>query len=107
MDFEAGDEIRTFYCLVGRQVKYGEQIEWYSPQEEEGAGVANVSGWAYEVRWNVEQGKFIKSILEHFVNQHEVPVPKPKLGPDAPTVFGLIPEMKTWSDLKLPDAMLQ
>jgi len=107
MDFEAGDEIRTLYCLVDRQVKYGEQIEWNSPQEEEGAGTANASGWAYEVRWNVVQGKFFKSILERFVNQHEEPVPKPKLGPEAPTVFGLIPEMKTWADLKLPDAMLQ
>ncbi len=106
MDSEAGDEIRTLYCLHNRGVIYGEQIEWCSPQEE-GADTANASGWAYEVRWNVVQGKFFKSILERFVNQHEEPVPKPKLGPDAPKVFGLIPEVRMWSDLKLPDAMLQ
>ena len=64
MDSEAGDGIRTLYCLVDRQVKYGEQIEWYSPQEEEGTGTAGAPGWAYEVRWNVVQGKFFKPILD-------------------------------------------
>ena len=106
MDLEAGDETRTLYCLLGPQVTSGEQIEWCSSNDEE-ANDATAAGWAYEIRWKVEQGKFFKSTLERFVNDREQPVPKPKLGPDAPTVFGLIPEVKTWSDLKLPDAMLQ
>ena len=101
MDSEAGDEIRTIFCLVDREVKYGERIEWSSPPE------ANASVWAYEVRWNVEQGKLFKSILERFVNEHEEPDSKPKLGSDAPTVFGVIPEIRTWADLKLPDEMLR
>ncbi|MGP8253701.1 MAG: hypothetical protein ACLQHF_16855 [Terracidiphilus sp.] len=106
MDSEAGDETRRFFCLADRQVIYGEQIDWSAPQEEEEGNPA-VPGWAYEVRWKVEQGKFFKSILEHFVNEQERPIRKPELGPNGPTVFGLIPEIKTWNDLKLPDAMLQ
>jgi hypothetical protein len=104
MDSEAGDETRTFFCLKDLQVIYGEQIEWSSPQE--GDGNSAITGWAYEVRWKVEQSKFFKSILEHFVDEQEKPIRKPELGPNAPTVFGIIPEVKTWNDLKLPDAMV-
>ena len=106
MDSEAGDETRTIICLLDQDVKYGEQIEWSSPQEEERTGTSKPPGWAHEVRWRVEQGKFLKSILEQFVNEQEKPVPKPRLGPDTPKVFGFIPEIRTWGDLKLPDTML-
>jgi hypothetical protein len=107
MDNEAGDEIRTLYCLHDRRVIYGEQIEWSSGQAEEEANGPASPAWAYEVRWEVTKDKFFKSILERFVNDREKPVPKPKLIPDAPKVFGIIPEIRTWADLKLPDAMLQ
>ncbi len=107
MDSEAGNESRSLYCLINRRVIYGEQIEWSSGQQTEDANGSASLGWAYEVRWEVSQGKFFKSILEHFVNRREKPVPKPKLGPDAPKVFGVIPEIRTWSDLKFPDEMLQ
>ena len=106
MDSEAGDQIRTIYCLLGPNMRNGEQIEWSSSNDEE-ATPSTTTSWAYEVRWKVEQGKFFKSTLGRFVNDREQPVPKPKLGPDAPAVFGIIPGMKTWNDLKLPDSMLK
>lgn len=106
MDLEAGDEIRTLYCLLNRQVVSGEQIEWSSSNDEDAVASA-ASNWAYEVRWKVEQGRFFKSTLQRFVNDRGEPVPKPKLGPDAPAVFGIIPEMKIWGDLKLPDELLR
>jgi hypothetical protein len=106
MDLEAGDEIRTVYCLLGPSVTNGEQVEW-SMSNNEDANASTASNWAYEVRWKVEQGRTFKSTLERFVNEREEPVPKPKLGSDAPTVFGIIPETRTWDDLNLPDELMR
>jgi len=107
MDSEAGDEVRTLYCLQNRQVIYGEQIEWSSGLTEEEEKENTCPDWAYEVRWEVIQGKFFKSILERFVNEQEKTVPKPKLGPHQPTVFGVIPEIKNWGDFNLPNELLK
>jgi hypothetical protein len=107
MDSEAGDEIRTLYCLHNRSVIYGEQIEWSSEQVEEGVNDPAGSNWAYEVRWEVIEGNILKSILERFVNDHEMPIPRPSLRQGSPKVFGILPEVRTWADLKLPDALLQ
>jgi hypothetical protein len=104
MDSEAGEEIRTLYCIESQQITSGEQIQWVGPKNDDPN--TTEPGWAYEVRWKIERKKFFKTVLERFVDDDERPISKPKLGANAPTTFGLIPEKLRWSDLKLPDEML-
>ena len=105
MNSEAGDETRTLYCLHDREILAGEEIQWASENENEDGSTD--PGWAYEVRWNVEKKKLFKATHEGFVDRNERPTAKPKLANYAPKTFGLIPEMLKWSDLKLPDFLLQ
>lgn len=106
MDAEAGEEMRTLYCIKNREIVSGEQIDWVVPRDEDDDPRTAESGWTYEIRWRIEQRKFFKTVLERFVDENERPIFKPKLGANAPRTFGLIPEKLQWSDLKLPDEML-
>jgi hypothetical protein len=105
MDSEAGEQTRTLYCLQNREILSGEEIQWNSESQNDDGSTD--PKWAYEVRWNVEQKKFLKATLEGFVDDKERPVPKPVLSENAQKTFGLIPEMLHWSDLKLPDSLLR
>jgi hypothetical protein len=104
MDSEAGEQTRTLYCLHNREILAGEEIQWTSKNQNDDGSTD--PKWAYEVRWNVDQKKYFKAILEGFVDDKEKPVPKPVLSENAPKTFGLIPEMLHWSDLKLPELLL-
>jgi hypothetical protein len=105
MDSEAGEQTRTLFCLQNREMLAGEEIQWTSENQYDDGSTD--PKWAYEVRWNVEQKKFFKATLEGFVDDMEKPVPKPVLSKNAPKTFGLIPQMFHWSDLKLPESLLQ
>ena len=105
MDSEAGDQTRTLYCIHDREILAGEEIHWVSENENEDGSID--PAWGYEVRWTVEKGKSFKATHEGFVDKNGKPAAKPKLGSDAPTTFGLIPEMLRWSDLKLPEFLLK
>jgi len=105
MNSEAGEQTRTLFCLQNREMLAGEEIQWTSENQYDDGSTD--PKWAYEVRWNVEQKKFFKATLEGFVDDTEKPVPKPVLSKNAPKTFGLIPQMLHWSDLKLPESLLQ
>jgi len=105
MDSEAGEQTRILFCLQNREMLAGEEIQWTSKKQYDDGSTD--PKWAYEVRWNVVQKKFFKAILEGFVDDMEKPVPKPILSKNAPKTFGLIPQILQWSDLKMPESLLQ
>jgi hypothetical protein len=104
MDLESGSEARKLFCLKDKQILLAEEIDWALVNKKG----SNQTVWlGYEQRWKVKQDGNYTTVLVHYVNRIEQPIPTPAPDADVPYASYVIPDVHKWDDLKLPSVLLQ
>ncbi|MGD0901407.1 MAG: hypothetical protein ABR924_00570 [Terracidiphilus sp.] len=104
MDLESGNEARKLFCLKDQRILLAEEIDW-ALVDKKGS---NRSVWlGYEQRWKMKPDGKYTTVLTHYVNRIEQPVPTPGPDSDVPYASYISPDVYNWDDLKLPDEFLK
>jgi len=105
MQLDVENETRTFYCLGQRMIKTVESSEWMLPEVLQNG--KKKPGWGYKQHWNVNAaGKFERTFYD-FVDFAGEPIVPPKLDEKSRRSLEWTPKVRTWADLKLPEALLR
>jgi hypothetical protein len=105
MELDTGDYFRVFYCLDKRRITLVDSVSWQVEMHNESS---QDTGWGYEQKWKLGQGRDLVTTSKQFVDLREHPITEPIL--DAETKKGLEEEtigVRTWAELELPDSLLQ
>ena len=101
---DPGDYSRDLYCFNKRKVTFADQVSWKIDMHK--TRVRDTT-WGFEERWRVGPNGDDVSTLRQFVDPYERPTKIPGVSPyskDDVDNEGL--EVLTWSDLILPDSLL-
>jgi len=104
IDLESGSEARKLFCLKDKRILFAEEVDWALVDKKSG----NKPVWlGYEQRWKMKPDGKYATVLVHYVNRIEQPVPTPEPGADVPYASYVFPDVHEWADLKLPDELLK
>jgi hypothetical protein len=105
MQLDVENENRTFYCMAKRKITAEEFSDWMLPEILQNGN--EKPGWGYEQHWKMTAAGKFERTFHGFVYFNGEAISEPKLDEKTRKGLNWTPKVLTWSDLKLPAALLR